>query len=172
MTMLSKKLMLLGEIGVGKTSLVRRFVMNDFSKDYRPTMGVDIYRYQVHGIGRDGLQALELVIWDIDGNFGQNVFKHVYSKGASGALIIGDLTRNPTLQHMANLAKGFEETMPGRFHAYVLNKSDLCDQPASMPLPPDIADAPNPPAFTSALEGENVTGVFRAAADAILRRES
>ncbi len=172
MTMLSKKLMLLGEIGVGKTSLVRRFVMNDFTTDYRPTMGVDIYRYQVHGIGLDAKQSLELVIWDIDGNFGQNIFRHVYSKGASGALIIGDLTRYPTLQHMSNLAQGFEETMPGRFHAYVLNKSDLCDHPARMPLPPGIAEATTPPTFTSALNGENVTAVFRTAANAILRREA
>ncbi len=172
MNVVSKKLMLLGEIGVGKTSLVRRFVMNDFSTDYRPTMGVDIYRYQVHGIGPGANQSLELVIWDIDGNFGQNIFRHVYSKGSSGALIIGDLTRFPTLQHMSNLATGFEEAMPGRFHAYVLNKSDLCQQPASMPMPPGIADAPNPPTFTSALNGENVTSVFRAAADAILRREA
>ena len=91
--MISKKLMLLGEIGVGKTSLVRRFVLDEFSAEYRPTMGVDIYRHQVHGIGPDGKQSLELVIWDIDGNFGQSIFRHVYSKGASGALIVGDVTR-------------------------------------------------------------------------------
>ena len=171
MTMVSKKLMLLGEIGVGKTSLVRRFVMNDFSTDYRPTMGVDIYRYQVHGIGAGGKQSLELVIWDIDGNFGQSIFRHVYSKGAAGALIIGDLTRYPTLEHMSDLAQGFEEVMPGRFHAFVLNKSDLCGNPADMPLPPKIAGGRELPAFTSALKGENVEQTFRAAADAILRRE-
>ena len=172
MTMLSKKLMLLGEIGVGKTSLVRRFVLNDFSTDYRPTMGVDIYRYQVHGIGPDQNASLELVIWDIDGNYGQNIFRHVYSKGASGALIIGDLMRYPTLEQMANLAEGFEDAMPGRFHAFVLNKSDLCDKPGDMPLPPRIASAATLPVFTSALKGENVTNVFRAAAEAILRRET
>ena len=169
--MISKKLLLLGEIGVGKTSLVRRFVLNDFSAEYRPTMGVDIYRYRVGDLGPDGRQAVELVIWDIDGHYGQNVFRHVYSKGASAALIIGDLTRYPSLEHMTKLAQGFEDNMPGRFHAYVLNKTDLCENPSDMPLPPQLAAASVSPARTSALKGENVAQVFRTAAAAILRRE-
>ena len=168
---ISKKLLLLGEIGVGKTSLVRRFVLNEFSADYRPTMGVDIYRYKVADLGPDGQQSVELVIWDIDGHYGQNVFRHVYSKGASGALIVGDLTRYPTLEHMSKLAQGFEDNMPGRFHAYVLNKTDLCVNGADAPLPPQLAAASTPPLRTSALKGDNVTEVFRAAAAAILRRE-
>ena len=169
--MVSKKLLLLGEIGVGKTSLVRRFVLNDFSVDYRPTMGVDLYRYPVPGLGHDGKDTVELVIWDIDGHYGQNVFRHVYSRGASGALIIGDLTRYPTLEHMSTLARGFEENMPGRFYAHVLNKSDLCSDPADMPLPAPLATAATPPMRTSARNGDNVAEVFRAAAAAILRRE-
>ena len=170
--MISKKLLLLGEIGVGKTSLVRRFVLDDFSTDYRPTMGVDLYRYQVADLGADGKQSVELVIWDIDGHYGQNVFRHVYSKGASGALIIGDLTRYPTLEHMLKLAQGFQENMPGRYHAHVLNKTDLCERPSEMPLPDQLATAATPPMRTSALKGENVREVFRAAAAAILRREA
>ena len=57
---ISKKLMLLGEIGVGKTSLIRRFVLNEFNFDYRPTMGVDIYRQRVTGLGPAGNQTVEL----------------------------------------------------------------------------------------------------------------
>lgn len=170
--MISKKLMLIGEIGVGKTSLVRRFVLNEFSFDYRPTMGVDIYRYPVHGLGANGQQSLELVIWDIDGNYGQSIFKHVYSKGASAALIVGDLTRYPTLEHMAVLAAGFEETMPGRYHSFVLNKMDACERPQEVPLPPAIGTARTPPVMTSAMNGERVVDVFKAAAAAILRRET
>ena len=123
------------------------------------------------GLGPDGRQTVELVIWDIDGHYGQSIFRHVYGKGAAGALIIGDLTRYPTLEHMSKMAQGFEENMPGRFWAYVLNKTDLCAQPADMPLPSPIAAATPPPTRTSALNGENVRDVFRAAAAAILRRE-
>jgi GTPase SAR1 family protein len=168
--MISKKLMLLGEIGVGKTSLVRRFVLDEFSKDYRPTMGVDIYRYRVDDLGPDSNQTVELIIWDIDGNYGQSIFKHVYSRGSAGALIIGDLTRAPTIDHMAALAEGFAEAMPGRYSAFVLNKSDLV-RPADTVIPPVLLQGEAPPVFTSALTGDNVDATFRAAAAAILRRE-
>lgn len=168
--MISKKLMLLGEIGVGKTSIVRRFVLNEFSFDYRPTLGVDIYRYRVDKLGPGQDQTLELVIWDIDGNYGQGIFKHVYSRGSSGALIVGDLTRAPTIDHMADLAQGFAEAMPGRFSAFVLNKSDLC-KPEDALIPSGLRLGNDPPVFTSALTGANVAETFRAAAEAILRRE-
>lgn len=168
--MMSKKIMLLGEIGVGKTSLVRRFILDEFSFDYRPTMGVDIYRYVVKDLGPKRDQSLELVVWDIDGHYGQSIFRHVYSRGSSGALIVGDLTRYPTIEHMQTLARGFDEALPGRFRSFVLNKMDLC-RPEDVQLPPEIANADAPPIFTSAMTGANVVDAFRAAADAILRRE-
>ena len=168
--MISKKLMLLGEIGVGKTSLVRRFVLNEFNRDYRPTIGVDIYRYRVEGIGPGKDQTVELIIWDIDGNYGQNVFKHVYSRGSAGALIVGDLTRAPTIEHMAALQEGFADALPGRYSAFVLNKADLV-RPEDVVLPRALSAGEASPVFTSALTGVNVDLVFRDAAAAILRRE-
>lgn len=170
--MISKKLMLLGEIGVGKTSLVRRFVLNEFSFDYRPTMGVDIYRHRIPGLGERLNQTVELAIWDIDGHYGQNIFRHVYSKGAAGALIVGDLTRAPTIEHMVLLADGFADAMPGRFRAMVLNKTDLmARQELKVPAALGNIDDP-PPVFTSALLGDGVEALFRAAAEAILRQEA
>lgn len=169
--MISKKLMLLGEMGVGKTSLVRRYVLNEFSRDYRPTMGVDIYRHKVSGIGPDGKQMMELVIWDIDGNFGQSIFRHVYSRGSSAALIIGDLTRAQTLESMVGLAQGFEENIPGRHYTLILNKSDACRM-EDVTLPSAIADRSTKPLVTSALDGSNVELAFRQAAEAIYRREA
>ncbi len=169
--MISKKIMLLGEIGVGKTSLVRRYVMNEFQLDYRPTMGVDIYRHKIMDLGPDHRQTVELVIWDIDGNFGQSIFRHVYSRGASAALIVGDLTRLPTIDTMLALSQGFEETLPGRYSALVLNKSDAL-RPDEIQVPPAIAKLSQSPFITSALNGSNVELAFRAAAAAILRREA
>ena len=168
---ISKKLMLLGEIGVGKTSLIRRFVLNEFNFDYRPTMGVDIYRQRVTGLGPAGNQTVELVIWDIDGNYGQSIFRHVYSKGTAGALIVGDLSRAPTIEQMARLADDFAEAMPGRYSALVLNKADLL-RPDELVVPSVFADLEQPPVFTSALNGAGVQDVFKAAAATILRQEA
>lgn len=169
--MISKKLMLLGEMGVGKTSLVRRFVMNEFTRDYRPTMGVDIYRHKVDNVGENKDQVVELVIWDIDGNFGQSIFRHVYSRGASGALIIGDMTRSQTIESMVGLSEGFEENLPGRHYSMILNKSDACRM-QDVVLPDALAKRSPLPMITSALDGTNVELAFRAAAEAIYRREA
>jgi GTPase SAR1 family protein len=168
--MTAKKILLLGEIGVGKTSLVRRLVLDELPSDYRPTMGVDLYRYQLAGSG--GREAVDLVIWDIDGNYGQSIFRHVYSKGASGALIIGDLSRRPTLDMMVELAEGFQEAMPGRHFSFVLNKLDLVPSKAEAGLPEALRAARQPFLWTSAVTGANVRLAFEAAGAAIVRRES
>ncbi|MEZ5849130.1 MAG: hypothetical protein R3D68_00595 [Hyphomicrobiaceae bacterium] len=167
--MISKKLLLLGDIGVGKTSLVRRFVLDEFNFDYRPTMGVDIYRYRLCDLGPAQDEAVELVIWDIDGNYGLGVLDHIYSRGCAGALIVSDLSRPATVTHMLALGEAMREKMPGRIFSYVLNKSDLC-RPADAALPADLHEADPAPVATSALSGENVVLAFRGVAETILRR--
>lgn len=169
--MMTRKLLLLGEIGVGKTSLVRRLVHDELPTDYRATMGVDLYRYEIGGIGSDGQQALELVVWDLDGNYGLSIFRHAYSKGASGALIVGDITRHTTLEHMTALADGFTAAMPSREFSLVVNKLDLVDEPDPNMLPERLRSARQPVVWTSAKTSKNVQTAFRQVSDAILRRE-
>ena len=82
--------MLLGEIGVGKSSLARRFVFDRFEAEYKSTIGVDILTHDT--TTADG-EAMRLVLWDTDGEFGARIFDTVYVKGASGALIVSDVTR-------------------------------------------------------------------------------
>lgn len=168
---MTKKLLLLGEIGVGKTSLVRRLVHDELPTDYRATMGVDLYRYEIDGIGKEGRQALELVVWDLDGNYGLSIFQHVYSKGASGALIVGDVMRHTTLEHMVALADGFQEAMPSRQFSFVVNKLDLIGEPDPKRLPEKLRATQQPMVWTSALTAHNVLAAFRRVSDAILRRE-
>ena len=45
--MTAQKIMLLGEIGVGKSSIAQRLVFNRFGTDYKPTLGVDVYTYEI-----------------------------------------------------------------------------------------------------------------------------
>lgn len=172
MTTPSRKLMLLGEIGVGKTSLLRRLVRNEFSPVYKPTIGVELYRYEVTAAGPNRNQSLNLVIWDTDGNFGQTMFRHVYCKGASAALIVGDATRRSTQVAMSALAGGFEEAFPGRPLAFVVNKCDLLAEGEPLDLPDRLVQGREPVLRTSALTGDNVEGAFTAAATIILRREA
>jgi GTPase SAR1 family protein len=160
--------MLLGEIGVGKSSLARRLVFDGFETDYKPTLGVDIYRYEVPPTPEQA--AMTLIIWDTDGNFGEAMFRHVYMKEAVGAFIIGDVTRKKTLATMLALSKGFREHFPGRYEALIVNKIDLleADDPE---LPPALAAGRAGVFHTSAMTGENVRLAFHEAAATILRRK-
>jgi Ras-related protein Rab-5C len=122
--MTARKIMLLGEIGVGKSSIARRLVFDRFEGDYKPTIGVDVYSYDVEPGPLGPEPSITFVIWDTDGNFGEAVLSHVYIKEAAAALIVGDVTRRSTLQRMLELGNSFMEAMLGRYCAFLINKSD------------------------------------------------
>lgn len=170
--MTSKKILLLGEIGVGKTSLVRRLVLDELPSDYRATMGVDLYRYDMRGLGPGKDRSLQLVIWDSDGSYGTSIFSHAYAKGTSGALIVGDVSRPTTLEHMVVLAEKFVEAMPSRHFTFAFNKSDLVGRTDENLLPEALKTARQLKIWTSALADTNVKTAFGETADAILRRET
>jgi small GTP-binding protein len=170
--MISRKIMLLGEFGVGKTSLIRRLVEGRFETEYKSTFGVELYRVPIAQAGPNRDQAIELIVWDTDGNFGQSIFRHVYIKGASAALIIGDLKRRVTLDAMVSLAESFQEALPGRHFSFVANKFDLISDGEAAELPIKLREARQPVLLTSAKTGANVEDTFIDAATSILRRES
>jgi len=84
-----KKVILMGNFSVGKTSLIRRFVDNSFSDDYISTIGVKVSK---KSMAIDNQQPLTLLIWDIEGALDK--IKRVnksYIKGASSAVIVTDI---------------------------------------------------------------------------------
>ncbi|MEO1762587.1 MAG: GTP-binding protein, partial [Cyanobacteria bacterium J06629_18] len=70
MSTISKKICLIGDFGVGKTSLIRRFVDRQFSDKYLSTVGVKISRKSVEVTdSKQGKNLnLQLLIWDIEGS--------------------------------------------------------------------------------------------------------
>ena len=165
--MLTRKIMLLGEIAVGKTALARRLVFNQFEAGYKATLGVDIY---THVLVPQPVPetSVKLSIWDIDGDLSEGIFSHNYIKGASGALIIGDATRPATINAMIALADTFRDTQPGRPFVYVLNKLDLVEDHTLM-VPPALQDPEAILHKTSAMTGHNVGEAFSDLATAIIR---
>jgi small GTP-binding protein len=162
--MSAKKVMLLGDIGVGKSSIVQRLVFDRFQKSYKPTIGVDIYRYSVPRTGGD---PMTLIVWDTDGNFGDSIFRHVYIREAAAAFIVSDVTRPETFQSAKRLAQLFVETLPGRPAVLLRNKCDL----APTPLPnADMDEAKHLMYWTSALSGDNIEKAFVDTALTIERR--
>lgn len=168
--MTPRKIMLLGEIGVGKSSIARRLVFNRFDPDYKPTLGVDVYSYEIKpGSGENPDAGARLIIWDTDGNFGDSILSLIYVKQAAAALIVGDITRRETLEAMLELGRRFMEAMPGRYCGLLLNKSDMASKVVD--LPPALTQSKIPIMRTSAKTGENVEDAFLRAADAIRHRD-
>lgn len=165
--MIPRKIMLLGDIGVGKSSIARRLVFDDFDASYKPTLGVDIYSYETEPGPQSGASA-KFVIWDTDGNFGDSIFSLVYIRHAAAALIVGDLTRRATLETMVEIGRNFMQAMPGRYCGFVMNKGDLACE--SINLPAQVSQLAIPIVRTSAKTGENIKHAFLEAADAIRRR--
>lgn len=179
--MAARKIMILGAIGVGKTSLANRLAFDRFETSYKATIGVDIYT--TTAILPGDAKPMPLVLWDTDGDFGLSIFRTVYLKGASGALIVADVTRPASLDQMAALIAGFREALPGRPCAAVLNKSDLVSEsgePGSGP-PPEVlakvmakvmakAQGADVVAPASARTGHGVAGLFADLAATIVRR--
>ncbi|WP_457796185.1 Rab family GTPase [Methylocystis sp. S23] len=156
--------MLLGDIGVGKSSLARRFVFDCFENDYKTTIGVDVLTHDV-ALGPEAENAtLRFVLWDTDGDFGLRIFETVYLAGASAAIIVADATRPATLVKMAGLVSNFEARFPGRPVSAILNKIDLApDFRLEATLQADMA-------YTSAKTGQGVEEMFLSLGKAIWRR--
>jgi small GTP-binding protein len=162
------KIMLLGEMGVGKTSIAKQLVFGTFEGEYGSTIGVDIYTYDV--VPAPGGQPFKFLIWDTDGSFGEAVFNMVYLKQAQAALVIGDASRPNTIASAALLAEKFTAAMPGRYLAVVLNKWDLIADDNRPDIPVALRSAAIPVIQTSAKTGFGVRALFHDAAATIMRR--
>ncbi len=166
--MIARKVMLLGEIGVGKSSIVQRLVFDRFDMQYKPTIGVDVYRYELPATAtRPGMV---LIVWDTDGNFGELIFRHIYMREAAAAVIVADVSRPQTLETLAALEQGFREAFPGRATSLVINKLDLLAEGDEIILPEALVRPGLHLHRTSAKTGSNIGTVFADTADAIDRR--
>ena len=161
------KVLLLGDIGVGKTSLARRLVFDMFEGTYKATIGTDVYRYEV--IPSPLPMPFHFIIWDTDGNFADTIFRHVYAKRSDAAVVIADGTRGTSLEAAAVRARGFMEAFPGRPASIVINKLDLMAEKEPV-IAEEVRFLDIPVVFTSAKTGHHVQKAFHDAAVTIARR--
>jgi small GTP-binding protein len=119
--MLQNKICMLGGFGVGKTSLVSRFVSSIFSDTYLTTVGVKIDKKKV------ALDSGEmtLMLWDIYGQDELQTVRDSYLRGATGYLLVADGTRFSTLDTAVALQKRAESVIGLVPFLLLLNKRDL-----------------------------------------------
>lgn len=128
MSTITKKICLLGDFNVGKTSLVRRFIEDKFSDRYLSTVGVKVSRKSVEIKTEQEISWLDLLVWDLEGNTKFKSITPSYIKGASGSIIVADLSRSDTLQNLERHLQLFFEINPDSKAIVALNKADLISQ--------------------------------------------
>lgn len=119
--MIQKKICMVGAFGVGKTSLVARYVLSIFSERYQTTVGVKIDKKQLVVDG----QEVTLMLWDLAGEDALTQVKPAHLKGASGYLLVVDGTRRNTLETAINLQRRAQEAAGEVPFLLILNKSDV-----------------------------------------------
>jgi small GTP-binding protein len=122
--MLKKKICLLGSYGVGKTSLVSRFVHSLFSDKYHTTVGVKIDKK----ILISGERKVTLMIWDMAGEEDSAPVKLDQVKDAAGYLLVMDGTRAKTLDIARNIQSRVEASIGPQPFILLVNKVDLRDR--------------------------------------------
>ena len=93
------KIVLIGPGAVGKTSLLQRFVHNKFSEGYSLTIGVDFLSKEVKV---EPGESARLTIWDVGGQERFRFMRSRFYDGASGALLVFDLSRAQTYKEIKN----------------------------------------------------------------------
>lgn len=167
---ITKKICLIGDFAVGKTSLIRRYVEGQFSDKYLSTVGVKISRKSLE-TARPGSSSpiqFKLIIWDLEGRTKFEALAPSYLKGASGAVVVGALDREETLDSMVQHIQLFSSTNPNQPIAIAFNKADLVPGDRRQQLLEQYRPSPSPRIVghhvTSAKTGENVDDLFRALA--------
>jgi small GTP-binding protein len=127
MSVILKKVCLIGDFGVGKTSLVRRFLDRQFSDHYLSTIGVKISAKLLSVSSQEKEdRAIQLMIWDIEGATQFQAIAPSYLKGAAGVIIVADLNRWETIEHIPqHLELVYSVNSPDVSCIVALNKVDV-----------------------------------------------
>lgn len=152
--MISKKIILTGSFGVGKTSLFNKFLYNKFSEKYLTTIGVKVDKKVIQVDEHE----VSLLIWDIAGEVTQDKVPHSYFLGAGGVIYVFDLTRPNTYEFLAADLEYIRTKVPDGLVKVVGNKVDLLDQTALQAFTEQATVSYD--LLTSAKTGENVEALF------------
>lgn len=162
--MLSKKIAMLGMWGVGKTSLVQRFVNSIYDDKYLSTLGVKVDKKIVNVANTD----LNLMLWDIAGAEDHFSIPVHYVKGAAGYLLVIDGTRKASLDCALDIVAMVEKNVGAIPFVAVVNKSDLTWEMTTEEI--DAALKPYNCIWltSSAKTGENVELAFTKLAEKVI----
>lgn len=162
-TILKKKICLIGAFGVGKTSLIRRFVYDQFDDAYLSTIGVKVTKKILPPIESNSrFFQIDLLIWDIEGYEKNQPISEEYYAGSVGAIAVADITREQTIVQLDTVIKGYKKVCHDAKIIVVGNKIDLKSENEYLikMLEKYTAKLKYNLFLTSAKSGENVENTF------------
>ncbi|KYQ92203.1 hypothetical protein DLAC_11678 [Tieghemostelium lacteum] len=155
------KIILVGDSGVGKSSILVRFTDNTFQPHFSPTLGVDFNVKTINS--KETGQTIKLQLWD---TAGQERFKSItqtFYRGSHGVILVYDVTYPKSFERCKSWVEEINSnTQDGMIIILVGNKSDLSSQrKISTEQGQQLADSLNIKFLeTSAKENFGVTQVF------------
>jgi small GTP-binding protein len=161
------KVCFIGDAGVGKTSLIKRFVLDVFDDRYIATIGTKVTKKIVDV---DGQTKVMMLVWDIMGQKGfRELLREAYFFGAHGAIAVCDLTNKETLEELRYWIKALTDVAGDVPIVFAGNKVDLeNDRVIKEQDLQELASKFKGKAYlTSAKTGQNVEAVFKALAEAM-----
>uniref|UniRef100_A0A3Q4ADB3 Ras-related protein Rab-15 n=1 Tax=Mola mola TaxID=94237 RepID=A0A3Q4ADB3_MOLML len=115
------RLLMLGDSGVGKTCMLRRFTEGEFDTSHISTIGVD---FKMKTLEIDGIKV-RVQIWDTAGQERYQTITKQYYRRAQGIVFVYDITNKPSFQHLAKWVSDVDEYAPDMVQRILVgNKSD------------------------------------------------
>ncbi len=169
------KVCLVGDNGVGKTSIMRRYVLNEFDERYTATLGARAMKREVQirsqKTGRE--VTFILTIFDIMGSRTfREVLQEAYFTGTQGILAVCDITRPATLEGLRQWIEAVDKVAGSVPLVIMGNKADLVDQAkvTQAQLEATAGEFDSPALLTSAKTGQNVEEAVKALLLSMLKR--
>jgi small GTP-binding protein len=159
-----KKVVLLGDGGVGKTSLIARYVVDKFDDKYIATIGTKVSRKDIQVIKPNLIINLRLMIWDVLGQKEYSKIRAASLSGAQGLILVGDLSRSETVDSLLEFWLKEAELVVGKVPTVLVgSKVDIADkeQMTATVLESQGQKLGFPTYLASAKTGENVESIFQ-----------
>ena len=157
------KVCLAGEPMVGKTSLIRRYVLDEYDDRYIATLGAKVTKKEIEVEDpKRGPVDVSMILWDIWGNKNvRELLKDAYYHGAHGILAVCDVTRPETMAELDGWAQAIRSVAGDIPVCLLANKNDAADKPLKEAAIRKFAEERGWPVFlTSAKTGDHVEEAF------------
>jgi small GTP-binding protein len=161
------KLILIGNSGVGKSSIIQRYMKNTFEESYKCTIGVDFLMKTLNLNGK----TVKLQLWDTAGQEKYKSMVASYYRGANVALVVFDITSHASFDSLPVWIENYYKNGPEEKNIILIgNKKDMEESRQVTKQEAEIFSETNNMMYfeTSAKEGDNIEYIFTYAAEKLL----